>query len=116
MTSSVNDTLSGATKAAERIVEIDQLYQSMRKLLQVWLASSEDPSAEMSKKMLAKMGDIQVAHTLLLKAEERFHALSDDGGSDDPTPDLDDIRAEIGGMLDRLRDAAGQSDVPQQPD
>lgn len=112
MTSTDDPTKQALWDAAERVAEINALYQSMRKLMQVWLESCDDPSPDMPRKSLAKLSDIQAAHLLLLKAEDRFHDLSTNGGSDDPAQDIIAIRTEIGRLLDCLRDTARESGVP----
>jgi hypothetical protein len=114
-----NDKYKDMPTAQERVAELNTLYINMRDLLRSWMSQCEEPSTEMSKKMLQKINDMQTAHMLVLKAEEAFHArckTSADTAHPDTIADIENVRLEIGRKLDSLRETIAESGVSGKPD
>lgn len=95
--------------AAARVAEISGLFVSIRQLISLMIDSIGAPDAQTPKTMITKLSELQSAHLKVLAAEEAFHAQQDAiGGAE--TIDIDAIRADIRGQLDRIRaaQAAGE--------
>lgn len=93
-----------AAEARARIDDIGTLFSEMKALLERWLAEAGPADLVTGKKMQTKLGEMQTAHLMMLRAEEAFYdKFSDDIRAD--TIDYDVIRDELGRTLDRIRDA-----------
>lgn len=100
--------------AAERLAEIEQLFQRLRLRLDQAIEAIGEPTSDTPATTLKKLDDLQAAHLKVLTAEDAFHAKL---GQDDANAiDYDAIRAEIGRKLDRIRAILAAEEVPQRPD
>ncbi len=101
--------------ARERIDQISTLFAEMTTLLAQSMASEGEVTKATSQKMLAKLGELQTAHLMVLKAEEVFHDKFDQETAGAGV-DYDIIRHEIGCALDRIRAADATGDVSEGSD
>ncbi|WP_439155823.1 hypothetical protein [Yoonia sp.] len=90
--------------AAARVAEISGLFVSIRQILAQMIDGIGVPDARTPKTIIAKLSELQSAHLKVLAAEEAFHAQQDAVGGAD-TIDMETIRADIRGQLDRIRAA-----------
>lgn len=93
-----------AERARERITQIGVLFNEMAALTDRWMAEAGPADFATGKKILAKLGELQTAHLMMLRAEEAFHDKFSPSASDEGV-NHDDVRDEIGRRLDRIRDA-----------
>lgn len=96
----------GPDDAAHRVADISRLFGNTRTVLEgmirdVGIAHATDPDA-----MVAKLYDLQAVHLRMLAAEEAFDAQHGHPAQTNAI-DLDEIRADIGRQLDRLRQSIG---------
>lgn len=95
-------------EARARISEMTRLFEEIRLWLDRCIAL-EGPVTKMSaQKMLTKLGELQTAHLMVMRAEEVFHDKfkQDTAG---PGIDYDAVRRDLGRALDRIR-AANDAD------
>lgn len=97
-------------KAADRVAEVSRLFESVRHRLDQMIQEIGETDKSTPKTIVAKLNELQAAHLRLLIAEDAFN---DEYGKDTEVASTDfaSIRADIGGKLDRLRDALATSDV-----
>ncbi len=103
------------TLAADRLSEIETLFEMIRKALQQAVAEIGEPTAEMPKAIKKRLDDLIEAHLKILSAEDAFHAKIEKI-EDGEAVDYDAIRAEIGRQLDRIRESLGAEGVFVRPD
>ena len=110
MSNQVLAPLDAVPDARARLDDLAQLYAGLRQLLLVQISAAQADPALSAKALIARLGELQTAHLMLTKAEEKFH---DAFGTEDDTPtDIDSLRAEIGRKLDRIRKAQDAKAVP----
>ena len=101
--------------AAERLAEIEELFERLRLRLDQAIDAIGEPTSETPATTLKKLDDLQAAHLKVLAAEDVFHAkLGQD--NDANAIDYDAIRAEIGRKLDRIRAIFGAKKVHLETD
>lgn len=93
---------NGPEPAGCRIAELARMFTHAREKLEqmiheVGLSGPHDP-----EDMIAKLTELQAVHLRVVAAEEAFHA-NQDAAKPGEELNLDDVRAEIGRQLDRLR-------------
>ena len=88
--------------AKERIAEISRMFVTMRDALQRRLLTLRDPESDVPEAFIIQLNELKAVHLRMLASEEAFHDDQGQTGSRDQV-DLSEIRAEIGGRLDRLR-------------
>ena len=93
-----------ADNASARVAEISQLYQNIRASLVLMMAQAGPLTTDTPKPILNKMNELQSAHLKVLAAEEAFHAHQKATAPDEDI-DYDDLRADIGRQIDRIRPA-----------
>ena len=101
----------GPNDASARHAEISRLFQSIRQILDLMIQTMGAPDGHTPKAVIAKLNELQAAHLKVLAAEEAFHAQQGDI-EDSAAIDFDAIRFEIGGQLDRLRQAIMADKLP----
>jgi hypothetical protein len=116
MTAQFDDGVALAKAAAERVVEIKELYVQMRTDLKFHIDQQGDATLATTKENLKKISDLQTAHLLVLKAEDAYLDQQQTGNVAQAIIDLDEIRFEIGCKLDRLRDSVEKSSISGKPD
>ena len=116
MTAQFDDGVALAKAAAERVVEIKDLYVQMRTDLKFHIDQQGDATLATTKENLKKISDLQTAHLLVLKAEDEYLDQQQTGNVVQAIIDLDEIRLEIGCKLDRLRDSVEKSSISGKPD
>ena len=110
MTTDTSDAQSGEARALARVKDIQTLFDGIKKMLKTQIALREEADQIPAKAMVMKLSDLQNAHTMLIKAEEAYHAKFANG-EDDTVIDYDALRIELGRRLDRIRDARGATGV-----
>ncbi|WP_296424128.1 hypothetical protein [Yoonia sp.] len=94
----------GLQNATARVAEISRLFESIRQVLDQMIRVIGTPDGRTPKAIITKLNELQSAHLKVLAAEEVFHAQHGQSASSEDI-DVDAIRADIGGQLDRLRAA-----------
>lgn len=98
--------------ARERVAEIRDMFEGMKRTLKALMDSHEPPDKAMSKLMLQKISELQTAHLAVVRAEEAFHDKFGDGdGDQDHGIDIEVARRDIASGLDRIRAAVGAKDL-----
>ena len=96
--------------AAERLAEMKQLFRQARDLLALALDEIGQPTAETPKALRKRFDDLFDAHLKAVAAEDAFDAQTGETGDKDVI-DYDEIRAELGRQLDRIRDSGGSDAI-----
>ncbi|MEL6641627.1 MAG: hypothetical protein AAFP98_09990 [Pseudomonadota bacterium] len=91
-----------AAQARQRLTQISALFEDMKALMDLWLTEPGPADKTTSTKMLAKMGEMQTAHLMMLRAEEAFYDQFSERAVEEAI-DYDAIRDDIGRRLDRIR-------------
>ncbi|WP_341366355.1 hypothetical protein [Yoonia sp. BS5-3] len=94
--------------------EMKRVFWRIRALLEPMLVATPSMDAPLPMSLIARLAELQNAYQMVVAAQEAFNAQN-------PTPtadsniDLTAIRAEIGGALDRIRDAGATKALSDEP-
>lgn len=99
-----------ARDAATRVVVVKRLFDRMSVTLDLMLSDFETSKDSSPKTILSKIIELQSVHFAVLKAQEAFLEKSN-SSEDDPKDDREKIRSDIGGKLDRIRNAIAAEGV-----
>ncbi len=102
--------LLGAGAAADRLAEIKQLSERIRRTLSDMADALDQKTGPTPKDVLTKLNELHAVHLKVLTAEDAFHAKLGKTADDDAI-DFEAIRTDIGGQLDRIRDSLVASGV-----
>lgn len=104
----------GEADEASRAAVLARLFHRMSVTLDQMLTEFEASRDVSPKPILSKIIELQSVHFAVLKAQEAF--LEKTNSSEDrPENDREKIRSDIGGKLDRIRDAIAAEGVSQKP-
>ncbi len=104
MTEQQPNVPAGAVPAADRLAEITQLSEGIRRTLSQMTDALDQHTGPTPKDILNKLNELHAVHLKVLAAEDAFHAKIGKTKDDDAV-DFDIIRVDIGRQLDRIRDA-----------
>jgi len=110
-----NETLPfGEENESSRVAVIARLFQRMSFTLDLMMTEFETSKDVSAKPILSKIIELQSVHFAVLKAQEAFLEKIN-SSENSPENDREKIRSDIGGKLDRIRDAIAAEGVSQKP-
>ena len=102
----------GEEDEATRAAVLARLFHRMSVTLDLMMTEFETSKDVSPKPILSKIIELQSVHFAVLKAQEafleKFHS-----NEDTPENDREKIRSDIGGKLDRIRDAIAAENVSE---
>jgi len=104
-----------AEAAARRIRELQQTFDDIRAFLMEQIKAAQDGLSTSPKAVMAKLSELHTAQLHLSKSEEAFHEKYT-AADDADIVDHEQIRAEIGRRLDRIRRAGSAGAVSDSPE
>lgn len=97
---------------ASRIAIMKRLFQRMSTVLDLLIDGCEANNDFSPKLLVSKLLELQSVHFAVLKAQEAFLE-KQTPTQDDTSANSDDLRNDIGGKLDRIRDAIAAEEVSE---